>query len=100
MDELVKQELEEYYEFYPQQESYFVDFLSDPPDPTGEEDEDLFDEFFIYEEIPSISVIRDKVLLLIAQYNKEVRGAKLDLVLFEDALIHLMIISRILKTSR
>ncbi len=101
MDELVGQEIPEFYDQYPRKETYFVDFLSDPPEPTGEEDDDFFDEeFFIYEEIPSIEIVKDKILIFMALYNKEVRGAKLDLVLFEDALIHLMIVSRIIRTSR
>lgn len=103
MKSVAKGELEDHYEHFPQEDIYYVDFLRDEPDvEPGEEilDDDMSSQYFVYEEIPSFDVVRERIYMFIGQYNLEVRGSKLDIVLFEDALIHLMIVSRILRTSR
>lgn len=105
MHSVVKEEIGDYYEFFPQEEVFFVDFLRDEPEAeinmeeTGE-DEVEDEDFAVYEEIPSFEVVKERIYMFINRYNVEVRGAKLDIVLFQDALIHLMIVSRILRTSR
>ncbi|KAI9544461.1 hypothetical protein NQZ68_001334 [Dissostichus eleginoides] len=71
-------------------EPYFVDFLQEAPEPTGEEEEDAcFDAPKIYE------------LLMLYQtlHNEFVRGSSLDLVFFTDAMTHLVKISRIIRTD-
>lgn len=103
MKSIVEDDLSNYYDEFPQEPVYFVDFLRDEPDvEPGEEmaDEDMEGQYFLYEEIPSFNVVRDRIYMFVNQYNIEVRGSKLDIVLFEDALIHLMIVSRILRTPR
>ncbi|XP_049799902.1 dynein axonemal heavy chain 8-like [Schistocerca nitens] len=99
----IKSELtEEDIQHFDPEEEYFVDFLREPPEPTGEEgEEDLSLEApKIYEKIPSFEFVTDKVRTFMAGYNETVRGAQMDLVFFRDALIHLMIISRIIRTPR
>uniref|UniRef100_A0A1B6CZR9 AAA+ ATPase domain-containing protein n=2 Tax=Clastoptera arizonana TaxID=38151 RepID=A0A1B6CZR9_9HEMI len=82
-------------------ETYFVDFLREMPDPTGDEPDDFVLEApKIYEEIPSWDFLKEKLLMYMAGYNEIVRGAKMDMVFFLDAMIHLMKISRIIRTPR
>ncbi|CRK87169.1 CLUMA_CG000977, isoform A [Clunio marinus] len=104
MTKIVKSEIPEYYEDYPKDEVYFVDFLRDAPDVDPdhlEEDaDDSSGQYYLYEEIPSFEEVRQKILNFMETYNVEVRGGKLNLVFFQDALIHLMIISRIIRTQR
>ncbi|XP_058453053.1 dynein axonemal heavy chain 8 [Malaya genurostris] len=86
-------------EYYQDDETFFVDFLRDAPDPTGEEAEDVSLEApKLYEEIPSFEETTARVKMFMEQFNEQIRGAAMDLVFFRDALIHLMIISRIIRT--
>ncbi|KAL2306085.1 hypothetical protein Nmel_003990 [Mimus melanotis] len=83
-----------------QAEPYFVDFLRDEPEPTGEEPEDV--ELLapkIYEEIPSYEFLCNKLRAYQSQYNENIRGSFLDLVFFKDAMTHLIKISRIIRTA-
>lgn len=101
MNKLAESELRQNYQHYPTEDSYFVDFLRDAPDPEEDDDEEEYSsEYFLYEEIPSFDEVKDRIFTFMNQYNLEVRGSKLDLVFFQDALIHLMIISRIIRTAR
>lgn len=50
-----------YDEHFPIEESYWVDYLREPPEPTGDEPEDFcFDAPKIYEEIPSWDFLLEK----------------------------------------
>lgn len=120
-------ELGDDFEHFSDEETYFVDFLREPPEPTGEEPEGFsFEPPKIYEEMPrygtqiiinnvtisylnesriiircfSYEFVLEKVFSYEAQYNEFVRGSNMDLVFFHDALVHLMIISRIIRTPR
>ncbi|XP_076295220.1 dynein heavy chain 8, axonemal kl-3 [Lasioglossum baleicum] len=89
------------FKFYVSKETYFVDFLREPPEPTGDEPEDfVFEAPKIYEEIPSYEVVIAKVQQNMAQFNEYIRGIHLDLVFFQDALVHLIRISRMLGVPR
>uniref|UniRef100_A0A4W3JQZ3 Dynein heavy chain 5, axonemal-like n=1 Tax=Callorhinchus milii TaxID=7868 RepID=A0A4W3JQZ3_CALMI len=82
-------------------EDFFVDFLRDAPEATGEEPEDAeYDMPKVYEAIESFEALNDRLNLFMSLYNACVRGGHLDLVFFEDAMIHLVKISRIIRTVR
>lgn len=81
-------------------EPYFVDFLRDAPEPTGDEEDDAcFDAPKIYELVPSVEFLSKKLIMYQAQHNEFVRGSSLDLVFFKDAMTHLVKISRIIRTD-
>ncbi|XP_052061669.1 dynein axonemal heavy chain 8-like [Mytilus californianus] len=83
------------------EEPYFVDFLRDAPEPTGEEAEDTALEApKIYELVPSYEFLNEKLLGYMQQYNELVRGGHMDLVFFKDAMVHLIKISRVIRTKR
>ncbi|XP_030080184.1 dynein heavy chain 5, axonemal-like [Drosophila hydei] len=93
--------LEDNFEQFPDEPSYWVDFLRDAPEPMEDDDEDMsFEPPKIYEEIPSFEFVKNKVMNFMLQFNENIRGFNMDLVFFSDALKHLMIISRILSNPR
>ncbi|XP_044272703.1 dynein axonemal heavy chain 8 [Tribolium madens] len=97
----VKKELDDVYDEYTEDVTYWVDFLREPPEATGDEPEDFcFDAPKIYEEIPSWEFLKEKLFSFVDQYNEQIRGAAMDLVFFHDAMVHLMIISRIIRSAR
>nr|XP_033785734.1 dynein heavy chain 5, axonemal isoform X1 [Geotrypetes seraphini] len=82
-------------------DTYFVDFLRDAPEATGEESEDAdFDMPKIYEPIESFNFLKDRLNLFLQLFNENIRGAGMDMVFFTDAMVHLVKISRIIRTPR
>ncbi|XP_051812950.1 dynein axonemal heavy chain 5 [Acanthochromis polyacanthus] len=78
---------------------YFVDFLRDAPEATGEEPEDTnFDMPKVYEPIDSFESLKERLNMLLSHYNESIRGTAMDMVFFQDAMIHLVKVSRIIRT--
>ena len=82
-------------------EPFFVDFLREAPEPTGEEEEDAdLDAPKVYELVPGLDFLEAKVREYMSTYNDTIRGANMDLVFFKDALTHMIKISRIIRTPQ
>ncbi|CAL8248584.1 unnamed protein product [Lota lota] len=82
-------------------DSYFVDFLRDAPEATGEEPEDSdFDMPKVYEPVESYESLTERLNMFLCQYNESIRGASMDMVFFRDAVLHLVKVSRIIRTPR
>merc|ERR1719219_3273674 len=82
-------------------EPIFVDFMRDAPEVTGEEDEDAdLEAPKVYESVATLEQLKAKLKEYMELYNETVRGAAMDLVFFKDAMLHLVKISRIIRTKR
>ena len=78
--------------------SYFADFLREP---IFDSEGVCIDEHpKVYEMCPSLNMVRDLVYGKMSEFNESSKILKLDLVLFDDAIGHLMRISRILGMPR
>ncbi|KAI8831563.1 hypothetical protein BC829DRAFT_494479 [Chytridium lagenaria] len=82
------------------QKSLFVDFLREPPEVEDPDVEIDLEAIKVYEKVPSFDVLRERLIEYMKQYNEAIRGSKMDLVLFEDAMKHIVRISRIIRTPR
>ena len=82
------------------EEPYYVDFLRDAPEATGEEDDDAdLDAPKIYESVPDMNRLEKKLFEYMELYNETVRGTKMDLVFFKDCIVHMVRVSRIIRTD-
>ncbi|EUB55933.1 Dynein heavy chain 5, axonemal [Echinococcus granulosus] len=82
-------------------EPFFVDFLRDPPEATGDEPDDfVFEAPKIYEPVDGLEALANRLSHFQTMYNETTRGTKLDLVFFADAMIHLVKICRILRLPK
>jgi dynein heavy chain len=80
------------------EESYFVDFLREP---LYDDEGVCIDEHpKVYEPIPSLDSLRDTVYKKMQEFNESSKILKLDLVMFDDALKHMMCIARIIGMPR
>ncbi|XP_060906983.1 dynein axonemal heavy chain 5 [Labrus mixtus] len=101
LPKLVEEELGEEYKNLVEVEPdrYFVDFLRDAPEATGEEPEDSdFDLPKVYEPMESFESLKERLNLFLSHYNESIRGTGMDMVFFQDAMIHLVKVSRIIRT--
>ncbi|CAH8622829.1 unnamed protein product [Heterobilharzia americana] len=98
MKRLVREELgADYMNMIENDPPYFVNFLRDPPEPTGDESDDYVVEVpRIYEPIESFKQLSERLEMFLSQYNESVRGARMNLVLFKDTLTQIVRIARIL----
>lgn len=65
-------------------EPYFVDFLQEEPEATGEEENDAdLEAPKIYEPIESFEQLSERLINFQELYNETVRGGKMDLVFFK-----------------
>ncbi|VDN95862.1 unnamed protein product [Rodentolepis nana] len=86
---------------YAANETLFVDFMRDPPEATGDEPEDFdFSAPKVYEPVTDLSVLVSKLNQFLNERKETVRGAPLDIVFFRDAVMHLVKVSRIIRTPR
>ena len=77
---------------------YFLDFMQDAPEPTGEEDDDIAQETpKIYEPMTRWEDVIERLNGFLEQYNEILRGNTMDLVFFPDAIRNLLKISRIIR---
>uniref|UniRef100_A0A2I3GCS9 Dynein axonemal heavy chain 5 n=1 Tax=Nomascus leucogenys TaxID=61853 RepID=A0A2I3GCS9_NOMLE len=80
-------------------DTYFVDFLRDAPEAAGETSEEADAETpKIYEPIESFIHLKERLSMFLQLYNESIRGAGMDMVFFADAMVHLVKISRVIRT--
>ncbi|PVD20700.1 hypothetical protein C0Q70_18859 [Pomacea canaliculata] len=101
MVRVVSEEIGDTYGKMLESSHYFVDFLREAPEATGEEEgEQDLETPKIYENIPSFDALEKRLIFYQDQYNEAIRGAGMDMVFFKDAMLHLVKISRIVRTPR
>lgn len=97
MGQTVKEDFTQLHSHYDPVETYFVDFLREVPEPADGDEEVILVAPKIYEEIPSFEFATDRANVFLAKFKEIMRGYKLDLVFFHDCLVHIIIISRIIR---
>uniref|UniRef100_G1N2L4 Dynein axonemal heavy chain 5 n=1 Tax=Meleagris gallopavo TaxID=9103 RepID=G1N2L4_MELGA len=87
----------------PEIDAFFVDFLRDVPQRTGKVVSDSHFDLRIpkiYEPVYCFRQLRNRLNMFLQTYNENVRGTGMDMVFFEDAMVHLVKISRVIRTPR
>jgi len=81
---------------------YFCDFMRDPPDeiPEGVDLDVFFESIKVYEEVTEKTVLQERILNNQTKYNDSKPTIKLDLVLFDSCLQHILRISRVIRTPK
>ena len=73
----------------------FADFQRD--DEYNDDEELVAEAPFVYEAVPSMNSIRDRVNIKLDAYNEKYPAKKMNLVIFDDALKHLLRLTRIVN---
>ena len=95
---IVAKELGDEYEEMATGIRYFVDFMRDAPEPTGEEGDDAdMESPKVYEPVDDFGPVVTRLSTFQDQYNEILRGVSMDLVFFPDAIINLIKIARIIR---
>ena len=98
IDTLIENHFDETYSTVSKSMVYFVDFMRDAPEPTGEEDGETENELpKVYEPASSFKSISERLNFFLEQYNDIMRGSNMDLVFFDDAIVHLIKIARVIR---
>ncbi|OXB65197.1 hypothetical protein ASZ78_004954 [Callipepla squamata] len=80
----------------PEIDAFFVDFLRDVPQRTGEKAEKVDLRIpKIYEPVYCFHQLRSRLNMFLQLYNENVRGTGMDMVFFEDAMVHLVKVSNL-----
>ena len=94
----VSKELGDEFRSLSKENKYFVDFMRDAPEPTGEEGNDAdMESPKVYEPVESFEAVVSRLSVFQDQYNEILRGSSMDLVFFPDAIINLIKIARIIR---
>eukprot|EP01135_Chromosphaera_perkinsii_P010177 Nk52_evm43s2039 gene=Nk52_evmTU43s2039 len=97
MKDLIKEECGEDLAAELNTEAFFVKFLRDAVEPTGDEPDDFdFSRPSVYEPVADFPSLKERLESFQITYNEETRGSNMDMVFFQDALIHLVKISRVI----
>ncbi|KAM4041697.1 dynein axonemal heavy chain 8 [Anomaloglossus baeobatrachus] len=81
-----------------QHDSYFVDFLREAPNSAEDEEVDVPETPKVYEMVHNLDVLSEKLKQFQNRFNEAAMGSASDLVFFTDAVIHIIKISRIIRT--
>ncbi|XP_073412523.1 dynein axonemal heavy chain 8 [Dendrobates tinctorius] len=81
-----------------QHDFYFVDFLREAPEAAEYEKGNVLEAPKVYEMVHGLEVLTEKLKQFQNLYNEAVTGSPRDLVFFNDTVMHIIRISRILRT--
>ena len=79
-------------------EPYFVDILRDEVELTGDEPEDFVGGMpHLYERLPSLDVLHQRLNYFMDLMTENTKGTTLSMVLFKDAMVHIVKVLRIMR---
>lgn len=97
----LKQIEEKYWNGESCQENVHVNFMRDAPEPTGDEPDDFdFSPPKIYEPVPVLGNLQDRIQLRLDEHDDRSRDGKLRLVLFDQAVRDIAKMARVLSNEQ